>query len=102
LRAEKRTAAEPLAATIDGQGNEFAYSNFMAAHVQVVRCKSCKRRYYASESVCPECGRKSTKGWLVTGFIVLCFVLAIGAAAWLAIFMVQQSSKPEPVPHSSE
>lgn len=73
----------------------------MAGHVQVVRCKQCKRRYYASEDNCPGCGRKSSKGRLRTVFVVLCFVLAITAAVKLAIFMVSQTSKLDRLPEAT-
>ena len=73
----------------------------MAGHVQVVRCKRCKRRFYASEEKCPECGHKSSRGWLKTSLTVLCVALAIMAGAMLANFIMKQTTKLEQLPGPS-
>lgn len=74
----------------------------MAEHVQIVRCKNCKRRFYASENECPGCGRKSTKGRLMAVFVAVLVAVVLAMAVKLAIFMVSQTTKQEPLPKSSE
>lgn len=74
----------------------------MAAHVQIIRCKNCKRRFYASENACPECGRKSTKGRLMTAFVIASIAVALAVAVKLAIFMAGQTTKLERLPEASD
>ena len=86
---------------IGGQQSVSEYRRSMAGHTRVVRCKRCKRRFYASEDQCPECGHKSTRGWLKTSVIALCILLAIIAGAMFAIFLMNQTIKQERLPEPS-
>lgn len=84
-----------------GHRSDSHYRRFMAGHVQVVRCKRCKRRYYASEEKCPECGITTSRGRLKRVLIVLFVALTITGAVMLTIAMMKQTTKLEQLPGPS-
>lgn len=95
---EKRGVCVPTERVSLDTGAFRVIDDGMAGHVQVIRCKRCKRRFYASEDKCPECGHKSARGWLKISSIVLCIALAITAGAMFAIFLMKQTTKLERLP----
>ena len=61
----------------------------MFSQPSIIRCKKCKRLFSNYADHCPECQRKTPRGWAGVVIPIICVLVAIIVIA-LTIYMVSR------------
>lgn len=59
---------------------------------KIIRCKKCKRVFSNYADHCPECGTKTSRGWMGLIIPILCVLIALAVLVWTIYAL---SNRPE-------
>lgn len=73
----------------------------MAKSRAIISCRFCGRRYYKFDHRCPDCRRRSRRGWVATGLMIASIVAGVAVTVFLSLKVVnatfEDSRKREPM-----